>query len=191
MGLLEELPETERSNFVRVIVSQGKNLYIGEEILRTLAHEAGLWDQGRSYALGERPASEKWKNVIPIEIIPEFENLWLGQVRLAAAEDRLHQQPHLGYILHRWGQFASNDYSEPREYVGRFCERSDPLLLLQHFAMSTGLDGLDKFITNPAQVKIKLATYNSNDELRKLAIETMSNLERLQQNRSVDVQRPS
>lgn len=99
---------------------------------------------------------EKPDRVPPARIV-DSEQEWLKHIRRAATTDRLHTQPHLGSILHRWGQFNSNDYSEVQHYFTAFCTRFDPLLILRHFPLGVSLDGLDKIVVDPELTKLALS----------------------------------
>jgi hypothetical protein len=175
--LLEFIDVEQRLPFLLHITDQSKNLVISEDLLVRLARETGLWSNGRSYALGENPIPAGWKRTVSLEQIVELERIWLGQVRLAAQEDRLHQQPGLPSILFRWGQFSNNDYSEPRSYIHTFASIHDPLLILSQFPTEMSLEGIEKLVADPARMHAELSRYSSDPELRDMAKGAMQKLQ--------------
>jgi len=90
----------------------------------------------------------------------------------------LHKQPHLGFILHRWGQFNNNDYSPVQQYVAAFCQHNDPLIILRHFDLETEGNGLSRIFTAPGYIAERLQSYTSNPTLRRTAINVMQQLDK-------------
>ena len=84
--------------------------------------------------------------------------------------------PHLAFILHRWGQFNNNDYSEVQRYVTRFCETNDPLLILRHFDFELDASGLGRIFVDPSAVIEQLRNYDSDEQTRSDAIRWMEQL---------------
>lgn len=176
--LLELVDEKERSAFLDAIVNQRKNLAVAEDVLIRLARAAGLWANGQSFAIGKKPASPEWKNFISIEDIPELQKQWLNQVRSEAAADRLHQQPLLASILHRWGQFNENNYSEVQKYIVDFSAEHDPIIIFGHFPLANSLDGLEKIISDPSPIRAALKRYSEEPEFRKLSLKAVDHVEK-------------
>jgi predicted KAP-like P-loop ATPase len=163
---------------LRTVSAQRTNLFIAEHFLVSLASNAGLWTEGRSLSIAGRQATDKPDQVAPEHIV-EAEGLWVKNIRAAAAKGTLLKHPHLGSILHRWGQFSDNDYSEVQSYFARFCGDYDPLTILRHFALGVSIDGLDKIVADPTATKEALSRYYSDSELRGTATRTMEQLEKL------------
>jgi hypothetical protein len=174
--LIDLLPQisdpTDRLNFVKSIAMQTKNLYVSERLLTKLTSMAGLWAEGvtaqRDPQLGE-------SETLPISVqsIKEEQQRWLQNVRNLAATGKLHEQPHLGFILHRWGQFNNNDYSEVQRYVTEFCETNDPLIILHHFDLELEARGVGKLFVDPSNVATRLREYDSDSKERSAAIHSM------------------
>ena len=112
--------QTHKLALLNAVSSQTTNLFIAEHFLAKIASDAGLWKEGKSFALSERQTPPR-PDQVPPERILEAEGVWLNNVRVAAAAGNLHKHPHLDSILHRWGQFNSNDYSEVPDYFAKFC----------------------------------------------------------------------
>lgn len=176
--LLELVDEKERSAFLDAIVNQRKNLAVAEDVAIRLGRAAGLWANGWSFAIGEKPVPPEWKHVVSIEEVPRIESQWLDQVRSEAAADRLHEQPLLASILHRWGQFNHNDYSEVQEYFREFCTKHDPILIFGHFPIGVSLDGLEKIIADPSGTRNALKRYQEEPEFRELAFKAVDHVEK-------------
>ena len=176
--LLTQISEpTDRLKFVEFIAAQTKNLYVPERVLTTLASKAGLWAEGETINR-ELQQGESDSLPVSVESIKEAQQRWLQNVRSHAASGKLYEQPHLGFILHRWGQFNNNDYSEVRRYVTHFCETNDPLLILRHFDFAPDASGLDRIFVNPSSVIARLHEYDSDGKTRSAAIQVMEGLER-------------
>jgi hypothetical protein len=169
--LIDLLPQIsdpdDRLNFFKSIVEQTKNLYISERLLTNLSSKAGLF--------GLQP-DPSYSSPVSIESIKEAQHRWVEIVRIQAASSKLSEQPHLAFVLHRWGQFSHNGYSEVQEYVTRFCERNDPLIILRHFDFEGGVSGLDKIFLNPGDVAARLREYDSDSKERSAAIRLMDGL---------------
>jgi hypothetical protein len=177
--LFDAIPkQSDKLRLFRAVSAQRTSLFIAEHFLVTLALRAGLWKEGRSFSIASRQITDKPDQVEPEHIV-EAEALWLKNVRAAVARDALHKQVHLGSILHRWGQFSNNDYSEVQKYFARFCEDRDPLIILQHFALGNSMDGLEKIVRAPTAAKEAISRYQTERELRIVAIRTMEQLEKL------------
>jgi KAP family P-loop domain len=176
--LIDLLPQisnpTDRLNFVKSIVMQTNNLYVSERVLTKLTSMAGLWAEGvtkqRDPQLGESDLP------VSVQSIKEEQQHWLQNVRSQAESGTLHAQPHLGFILHRWGQFNNNDYSEVQRYVTGFCETHDPLLILRHFDFALDAGGLGRIFVNPSAVTEQLRTHDSDEKTRSAGIQLMERL---------------
>jgi hypothetical protein len=174
--LLTQISEpTDRLKFVESIAAQTKNLYVSERVLTTLASKAGLWAKGETINRELQP-EESASLPVSVESVKEAQQRWLQNVRSQAASGKLHEQPHLGFILHRWGQFNNNDYSEVQRYVTHFCETNDPLLILRHFDFDLAATGLDRIFLNPSDVIARLGEYDSDRKKRFAAIQVMESL---------------
>jgi len=163
---------TDRLKFVEYIVAQTKNLFVSEALLRTLTAKARLWTEGQAQHR-EQQLGEPEPLPVTVESINQAQNRWLEIVRGLAGTGKLHEQPHLAFILHRWGQFNGNDYSEVQRYVTDFCETNDPLIILRHFTFEGGASGLGKIFLNPVNVKARLLEYDSNSKERSAASRLM------------------
>jgi hypothetical protein len=170
--------QRERLKLTKAIVAQRRDLFIAERFLVKLASDAGFWKNGQSFSTENRQPPHQ-PDAVPPENIVDAKRQWLNNVRGAAANHTLHKQPHLGFILHRWGQFNNNDYSEVREYFSTFSTTSDPLVILRHFELGASLDGLDKIVSDPVAVKNALLRYQANQELRAHAVKVMDHLRKL------------
>lgn len=171
IDLLPQIPNpTERLKLFEYIVAQTKNLFVSEAVLRTLTSKAGLWGEGQAQ---HREQLESEPLPVTVEAIKQGQNRWLEIVRGLAGTDKLHEQPHLAFILHRWGQFNGNDYSEVQRYVTDFCETNDPLIILRHFTFEGGASGLGKIFLNPNKVTARLREYDSDAKERSAAISLM------------------
>jgi hypothetical protein len=177
--LIDLLPcvseQTDRLSFVESIVAQTKNLYVSERLLTTLTSKAGLWAEGQARNR-EQQSGESEPLPVSVESIKQAQNRWLEIVRGLAGTGKLHEQPHLGFVLHRWGQFNNNDYSEVQRYVTHFCETNDPLLILRHFDFELDAGGLGKIFLNPSNVAARLREYDSDSKERSAAIRLMDRL---------------
>jgi predicted KAP-like P-loop ATPase len=170
--------EKERLQLLKAVSSQGKNLYIGEHFLVKVAADASLWDNGQSFSISSRKSPSEPDKVPPQHIL-NAEQCWLKSIRLAAQDGTLLRHPHLGSILHRWGQFNNNDYSEVQKYLEEFSKTEDPLIILRHFGLGVSLDGLDKIVADPQAIKTALSRHSSDVELRKIALNVMDHLQKL------------
>jgi hypothetical protein len=153
-------------------------LYIGEHFLVTVASDAGLWDKGQSFSIANRKQPSEADKVPPQQIL-SAEQCWLKSVRSAAQDGTLLKHPHLGSILHRWGQFNNNDYSEVQKFLTDFSTSEDPLIILRHFGLGVSLDGLDRIVADPQAIKAALSRYSNEKELRKIALNVMDHLQKL------------
>jgi hypothetical protein len=178
--LLELMDEKERLPFLYAIVKQRKNLAVAEDVVLRLSRMAGLWAQGESFPIGEKPVSAEWKDIVPIDEIPKLQAAWLDEVRMEAAADRLQDQPLLASILHRWGQFNNNEYAEVHEYFTQFSAKHDPTLIFRHFPLAVSLDGLEKIVADPTAARAALKRYQEQPELRELALKAVEHVERKQ-----------
>jgi hypothetical protein len=177
--VFEKLPtQKERMRLLTAVASQRKNLFITEHFLVKLASDAGLWKNGQSFSLSDQQSPSKPDLVPPTNIV-DAQQSWLKNVRAAAADGALHNHPHLGSILHRWGQFNNNDYKEVQCYFSAFSKTDDPLLILSHFALGVSLDGLDKIVSEPVATKIALLRRQTHQELRATAVRVMDHLQKL------------
>jgi hypothetical protein len=178
--------EKERLRLLKTVASQQKNLFIAEHFLVKVASDAGLWKNGQSFSLLNRQPHSEPDRVTP-EAILAAEDCWLKNVRAAAAKGTLHKHPHLASILHRWGQFNSNNYTEVQNYFEEFARTRDPLLILEHFPLGVSLDGLDKIIRKPQEAGNALSRYTRDPELREVARKVMDGLgKRNEQNPAPD-----
>jgi predicted KAP-like P-loop ATPase len=177
--LIDLLPQisdpTDRQNFLKSIAAQAKNLYVSERLLTKLTSMAGLWPDGVTTQRGQQ-LGESESLPVSVESIKEAQQSWLQNVRTQAELGTLHQQPHLAFILHRWGQFNNNDYSEVQRYVTQFCETNDPLVLLHHFDFEDDVGGLGKIFVSPSIVATRLREYDSDSKERAAAIRLMDQL---------------
>jgi predicted KAP-like P-loop ATPase len=174
--LITQISEpTDRLKLLQSIATQTKNLYISERLLTTLTSKAGLWSEGVTQSPGRQPGQSD-SLPVSVEAIKEAQQRWLQIVRSQAESGALHKQPHLAFILHRWGQFNNNDYSEVQRYVTHFCETNDPLLILQHFDFDLAAGGLDRIFLDPSAVIVRLREYDSNGKTRSAAIRVMERL---------------
>ena len=179
--VFEKLPtQKERLRLLKAVTLQRKNLFIAEHFLMKLASDAGLWKNGQSFSLANRQSPSE-PDRVPPEHILDAEQRWSKNVRAAAANGTLHKHPHLGSILHRWGQFNNNDYTEVQNYLTAFAKTNDPLIILCHFALGVSLDGLDRIIVDPVGIKNGLLRYMDDEPLRQTAVRVMDNLQRLAQ----------
>ena len=175
--VFEKLPKAkEKLRLLKAVTSQRKNLFIAEHFLVKVASDAGLWKGGRPFSLANRLEPRDADRVAP-EYILAAEQCWLENVRKAAANGSLHRHPHLGSILHRWGQFNDNDYREVQNYFAEFSKTSDPLIILQHFPIGVSLDGLDTIIVNPRAIKAAILRYRTDGEFRETAAKVMEHLQ--------------
>jgi hypothetical protein len=175
--LLTQISEpTDRLNFVKSIAAQTKNLYVSERVLTTLASKSGLWAEGKTINRDLQPSESDYLPV-SVESVKEAQQRWLQNVRSQARSGKLHEQPHLAYILHRWGQFNNNDYSEVQSYVTHFCDTNDPLIILVHFYFDHE-SGLERIFHNPSAAIARLREYASDGKTRSSAIAAMERLER-------------
>ncbi len=176
--VFEKIPtEKERLRFLKAVASQRTNLFIAEHFLLKLASDAGLWKEGRSFSLANRQEPRKTDQVAPEQILAA-EQRWLENVRKAAAAASLHKHPHLGSILHRWGQFNNNDYREVQTYFAEFSVSNDPLMILQHFPIGVSLDGLDTIIVDPRAIRDALLRYRTDKEFRETAMKVMDQFQK-------------
>jgi predicted KAP-like P-loop ATPase len=176
--IFEKLPkERESLRLLKAIASQKKNLFIAEHFLVKVASDAGLWKNGRSFSLANRLEPREPDRVAPAHILAA-EQCWLENVRKAAANGSLHKHPHLGSILHRWGQFNDNEYREVQNYFAEFSKARDPLIILQHFPIGVSLNGLDTIIVNPRAIKDAILRYRSDGEFRESAAKVMDHLQK-------------
>jgi len=175
--LLDFIPKDERAPFLDHVMTQSNNLVVSEEILLRLSREAGLWNNGKSFALGDNPIPADWKRTVSLEQILEFQQKWISQVRLAAAEGRLHLQPGLPSILFRWGQFSNNDYSQPRQYIETLSKTHDPLLILSQLPPEMSFQTLEALIVNPANIRSAVSRYSSEPEIRDRVNKTLQAFE--------------
>ena len=176
--LIDLLPQIsdppDRLNFVKFIAAQTKNLYVSERVLTTLTTKAGLWAEGVTKQRDPQ-LSEPDSLPVSVESIKEAQQDWLQIVRSQAESGTLDKQPHLAFILHRWGQFNNNDYSEVQRYVTEFCETHDPLLILRHFDFALD-SGLERIFVNPSAVIEHLRKHDSGEKTRSAAIQVMERL---------------
>jgi predicted KAP-like P-loop ATPase len=172
------LTQRGRLRLTKTIAAQRKKLFIAEHFLVKLASNAGLWKNGQSFSVKNRQSPHE-PDTVPPESIVDAEKRWLNNVRSAAANGSLHKHPHLGSILHRWGQFSDNDYTEVQGYLSAFSTTNDPLLILSHCALGVSLDGLDKIVSDPGSVKTALLRYQTCQELRVTAVKVMDHLQNL------------
>lgn len=133
--LLQSIEQPERLAYLTALVDQQTNHFVSAEVLRDLAAAAGTWIEGRSYPLEEAAITSEWKDLIPVERVPELQKRWIASVRSSAAADRLRAERYEAVVLLRWGEFSANDYSEPQQYVKNFCDMNDPLELLRKFSL--------------------------------------------------------
>lgn len=170
--------EKERVQLLKAVSSQKKNLFIAEHFLVKVAAHAGLWDNGQSFSMTNRKQPSDADKIPPQHVL-NGEQAWLKNVRLAAQDGTLLKHPHLGSILHRWGQFNNNDYSEVQNYLTDFSKTEDPVIILRHFGLGVSLDGLDRIAADPPRIKAALLRYSSDGELRKVALNVMDHLQKL------------
>jgi predicted KAP-like P-loop ATPase len=165
----------DRLKFVQSAARQTKNLYVSERLLTKLTSMAGLWAEGVTKRRDPQPG-ESDSLPVSVEAIKEEQQRWLQIVRSQAETGTLHEQPHLGFILHRWGQFNNNDYSEVQRYVTRFCETNDPLIILRHFDFELDASGLGRIFVNPSAIIEQMRKYDSDEKTRSAAIQVMESL---------------
>jgi len=163
--------------FVKTIITDTDTLICAHDVILALAIDAGLWKNGISYSAAQPLSDAKHKFCIPSQQIIELELLWREAVSIKAEEGDLHRQPQLFSILHRWGQFPDNDYSEPQKYIRNFCEKGDALPLLLQSGIGLDTSGLEKLLVAHEAIIRSLSTGKSEPEFRENAIKFIKQLQ--------------
>jgi len=109
-----------RREMLNILVSSNNSLSLSESTLLDFLIGFGIWKRGKYLhdIDAAKAATTIEDEVFTHEELYAAKDRWLTSVReVAAGEGILETQKDVLSILHRWGQFNNNNYSEAQEYI--------------------------------------------------------------------------